>query len=832
MFPDFTTGMLRVYSCRLIKLFFLLVLILLSSELLAVDGNSIELTDDERSWVAEHPAVVVGNFASWAPFDYSENGEPQGYTVDLVRMLGSRTGLELEFITEFNWLELMEKFKAGQIDIMPSIYLTEERQAFMSFTQRYLISPLVIVTHSDNADISDLSDLSGKRVVSIAGYANTLALQNNYPDIEVILIANTLDGLKAVSQGTADAFIEGVGVVSYTLKKHSIPNVKVVGDAIFKENFNSDLYMGVAKNNITLRNILDKGLASLSRAEKHTLHQRWLSVDAFKDQDKIKLTEAEQKWLDAHPVIRLAPDISWPPVEWVDEGGQYSGLASDYIRLIEGKLGIQFEVEKNKPWVQVVQAVKARELDVFPSITRTQSREKYANFTRPYLSFPTVIVARDSINFIDGAEGLRGLKVAVVDGYVSHEFLQQNHPELELYPQVTIQEALTAISKGEYDAFVGNIATVGYTIREEGLVNIKIAGEIVHRFDLSMGVRKDWPELVGILQKAIDSIDGQQHAEIYDRWIGLHHEYVVDHTLLWKILAAVLIVVSLMYYTNRKLSGEVNRRKKIEEELLDANEVLHEARRVAEHASRAQSRFLSSMSHELRTPLNAVIGFSQILEMNAEGLGEENRESVKHIHEAGVHLLALIDEVLDLASINAGKLKLSVSAIKLEQVFEECCALAAPLGLSKDVSIKRSGACNLVVYADAVRLRQAVLNYLSNAIKYNRTGGNVWISCQAVSSDRVRINVKDTGFGLTREQAAQLFQPFERIGAETRNIEGTGIGLTITKELIELMGGSVGVDSDPGKGSTFWLELDGVPSDESPLSDEDSSDGDNSGGAI
>ncbi|KKK96509.1 hypothetical protein LCGC14_2662040, partial [marine sediment metagenome] len=138
-----------------------------------------------------------------------------------------------------------------------------------------------------------------------------------------------------------------------------------------------------------------------------------------------------------------------------------------------------------------------------------------------------------------------------------------------------------------------------------------------------------------------------------------------------------------------------------------------------------------------------------------------------------------------------------------------------------------SSTCNFVVYADAVRLRQAVLNYLSNAIKYNRTGGNVWISCQAVSNDRVRINVKDTGFGLTEEQIAQLFQPFERIGAETREIEGTGIGLTITKELIELMGGSVGVDSDPGKGSTFWLELDSVPPDESPVSD-----GDNSGGAI
>jgi signal transduction histidine kinase len=823
MLSDFTVCMLRAYSCRLIKLFFLLALFSLSSELLAVDGNRIELTDEERSWVAEHPTVVVASYAGWAPFDYSENGEPQGYAIDLVRMLGSRAGFEVEFIAEFNWLELMEKFKAGQIDIMPSIYLTEERQTFMSFTRHYFSPPLVIVTHSDNADISELPDLSGKRVASIVGYANTLALQNNYPDIEVIPVANAPDGLKAVSQGTADAFIEGIGVVSYVLKKHSPSSVKIAGDAMFEGGFSADLYMGVAKDNIILRDILDKGLASLSRAEKHTLHQRWLSValggEEFKDQENIKLTEAEQKWLDAHPVIRLAPDIAWPPIEWIDENGQYSGLASGYIKLIEGKLGVQFEIEKKRGWPEVVQAVKDHELDVFPSIARTPMREKYANFTRPYLSFPTVIVTLDSIKFVNGAEGLAGWKVAVVNGYASHEYLQQNHPDLDLHPQTTVEDALIAVSKGKYDAFVGNIATASYTMRQEGLANLKVAGEIINRFDLSMGVRDDWPELVGILQKAIDSIDGKQHTEIHDKWIGIRYEHVVDHTLLWQILAAVLIVISSMYYTNRKLSGEVSRRKKIERELLDANEVLHEARRVAEHASRAKSQFLSSMSHELRTPLNAVIGFSQILELNAEGLGEENRESVKHIHEAGVHLLALIDEVLDLASINAGKLNLSITAVKLEQVFEECCSLTAPLALSKNISINMSSACNFVVYADAVRLRQAVLNYLSNAIKYNRTGGNVWISCQAVSHDRVRIKVKDTGFGLTGEQTAQLFKPFERMGAETRDIEGTGIGLTITKELIELMGGSVGIDSDPGKGSTFWLELDCVPPDESPVSD-------------
>ncbi len=817
MSPDFTASMLRVYSRHRIKLFLLLAVLFLSSESFAINGNKVELADEEKAWLEEHPTLVVANFSSWPPFDYYENGEPRGYTVELIRLLGSKVGFGVDFVTGADWLELMEKFKAGQIDVMPSIYLTEERQAFAAFTKSYFSPPMVIVTHENNAEIGSLSELSGKRVASIVGYANTLTLQEDFPDIEVVQVADAYEGLRAVSLGNVDAFVEGIGIVSYTLDKHSIDGVKIAGDAVFGDLLNTSQRMAVAKGNVPLRNILNKALSSLSGAEKFKLHQRWLSMTSGggvkTSQEKIKLTDSEQRWLDEHPVIRLAPHTAWAPVEWVDEEGRYSGLASSYIALIEKKLGVHFEVEKNKNWTEAVQAVKDHELDVFPSITRTLAREKYANFTQPYLSFPTVIVTLDSVEFVNGAEDLMGQKVAVVNGYESHEYLLQNHPSLDIYPQNTVADALVAVSKGEYDAFVGNIATASYTIRQKGLTNIKIAGEVVNRFDLSVGVRDDWPELVGILQKAIDSIDGKQHTEIHDKWIGIRYEHVVGYTLIWQILVVVLIIISLMYYINRKLKREVDQRKKVELELLKTNKILEEAKEMAEDANRAKSQFLSSMSHELRTPLNAVIGFAEILEIDSDALSDLHRESVGHIYDAGTHLLQLINEVLDLASIDAGKMKLSITAVKLEASFDECRAIATQLATNKGISIKFGSAENIIVKADAVRFRQALLNFISNAIKYNRKGGEVWISCCELDENRVRINVKDSGCGLTSEQAARLFQPFERLGREAGDVQGSGVGLVITKKLIESMGGSVGVVSQPGAGSIFWLELECADSD-------------------
>ncbi len=238
-------------------------------------------------------------------------------------------------------------------------------------------------------------------------------------------------------------------------------------------------------------------------------------------------------------------------------------------------------------------------------------------------------------------------------------------------------------------------------------------------------------------------------------------------------------------------------------ELAMVNQSLQAAKDDADAANRAKSEFLSRMSHELRTPLNAILGFGQLLQVDVTA--SDAPESVEHILRAGRHLLGLINEVLDLASIEANRISLSLEPIDIGQAAKETIELVRPLTTARGIQITVAKT-DLRVYADEQRLKQVLLNLLSNAIKYNRDRGSVMISFVPTKPDRLRINLRDTGLGLAPEDIEMLFVPFQRLRAETA-IEGTGLGLTVCKRLVNLMDGDIGVESVVGEGSTFWVEF-------------------------
>ncbi len=324
-----------------------------------------------------------------------------------------------------------------------------------------------------------------------------------------------------------------------------------------------------------------------------------------------------------------------------------------------------------------------------------------------------------------------------------------------------------------------------------------IAREVVEQRDYSRRAQRLSDDEVGELVGAFNDM----MAEIERRTAELERSLRENANEVAERRAAQQEVMRL----NTELEQRVRERTA---QLEQVNRGLEEATASAEHANRAKSEFISSMSHELRTPLNAILGFGQLMHSSGIDLpAAKQKEFSRHIVHAGNHLLKLIDEILDLAKIESAQVMLSVETVALDMVLDECRTMIVPAAAKRNVQTRFPAACAASVMADRTRLKQVLLNLLSNAIKYNVEGGSVIVDVSERTPGRVRIAVRDTGPGLRGDQLGALFQPFNRLGQEATTVEGTGIGLVVTKRLIELMHGTIEVSSTVGVGSEFAIDL-------------------------
>jgi PAS domain S-box-containing protein len=286
------------------------------------------------------------------------------------------------------------------------------------------------------------------------------------------------------------------------------------------------------------------------------------------------LTEAEKAWLAEHKHIRLGVDPAWPPFEFFDITRVYSGIASDYVRFLNQKLNIEMMPVQDLSWSIVMDKARASEIDVLPCVLKTPERSKFLWFTKPYLSFPMVILTREDAPFISGVQDFEDNKVAVVRGYATQELLEQDYPDRKFYLANNLEQALKALSKGEVDAYVGNLASITYTTQKLGLTNLKVATTSPYKFELAFAVRKDWPQLVNILNKSLESLPDSERTKIYNHWISVRFERGIDWTPIFRLAGAIVLVggaiLIIIIRWNRSLSKEVTDRKRVEEALRES----------------------------------------------------------------------------------------------------------------------------------------------------------------------------------------------------------------------------------------------------------------------
>ena len=486
------------------------------------EKEMIALTDAEKQWLLTHRKIIVGGETDWAPFDFvDETGQYAGVANDYLRVIGKKLGIEVEMVTGPSWDELLSMIRRKEIDVLPAIYHSREREAFVNFTDPYLKLTEFIFTRSDDQNITGMVDLKDKTTVVVKGYTIEAEMRSNYPSYDLITTATIQDALKKLVTGDADAFIGDIISTSYNIKKLGLVGIRPAATVPFQ---GPSVHMAVRKDWLVLGKLIDKALKSIPADEHEAIKNRWISFAEKKieqSRPQIALTAEEQTWLSEHPVIRVHNEKDWPPFNYF-EYGRPRGLSIDYMGLMAEKLGIEVEYVTGPSWNEFLGMVKRKELDVMLNIVKTEDRQKYLLYTEPYVKNPNVVVSYETKAY-ESIEVLFGKTVAFPKGFFYEEVLTKSFPQIKRLPVEDTLASLKAVVFGRADAALGEAAVIQTLINKNMLSGLQISGEVKlgdsDLTNLRLGVRDDWPLLQSALMKAMAEVTPQEMNQIRQRWI-------------------------------------------------------------------------------------------------------------------------------------------------------------------------------------------------------------------------------------------------------------------------------------------------------------------------
>ena len=523
---------------------------------------TIKLTPAQRDWLAGHREIPIGIDGNWPPIDFTDKqGRHAGITADYLRLLAKRIGVRFVPKKFGSFKQMLEHVMAGDPPVGATIAYNKKRAERLIYTEPFFDAHEVIVVREENRDLRRIKDLIGHTVAMEDGFITTTKLTKKYPGIKQVPVKNTLSALQKVSWGEADAYVGNQAVVTWLIRNSQLDNLVVTGDAGIGSHPQHFAVASRAPDWQPLIGIIDAALATISEAERLRIEQRWLGNAAIKKLAPVKLSEKERLWLQEHKSIRLGIDRAWPPMEFIDEQGKYSGISRDYTELLGRQLGINWVGPENRSWEEVINGIRKKNIDVIPLLAPNRERESYVNFTNPLVNAKVVIFNRRGERRIDDLGRLNGKHVAMVRGYGVTFDLQRDYPGIRPDLFDSVSEALHAVAEGRSTAFVGTLPVAGYIIGKEGLGNLQVAGGTEYTKSFSMAVRKDWPELVSILNKAISTLDETVRNQIMRRWNTVEFKQQADYTLALQVLVVLFLVMLIgglwiyqIKHANRALS--------------------------------------------------------------------------------------------------------------------------------------------------------------------------------------------------------------------------------------------------------------------------------------
>ncbi len=534
---------------------------------------------------------------------------------------------------------------------------------------------------------------------------------------------------------------------------------------------------------------------------------------------RLEATAAERAWLDTHPGISVGIDPNWPPFCFIDKSGAHQGIDADLVRLIASRIALKCQIAPSKSWEQTMAQMAAREVDLVPGVAYHAGRTPGFRYTNPYLSFPVAIVTRTDGPFQIGLRELAGKTLALPRGYVTSLNVQRDYPALRVIMTNDAEEALAMVARGDAFATVENLATSTYLIKTKGLTNLKIAGLTEYQFELRFAVAEDKPELFALVEKALQGMTEQQFARICDRWIPVEFSMVDEpwprfaRRALWAGLGAIAML-GLIFLWNRRLARELNERKRIQDELADANLRLEAANTRLRQLNEESELFMNIAAHDLRSPLNIILLSCEMIETQAAAAGATTpgtrpaQRLIDGIKESVLRMNALVQNFLSAQVIAHGDREFARDPVDLTDIVKRAIERHQALADLKRIKIAASLEGQLLrIHGDTGALDQVLDNLISNALKFTPPDGQVSLRLSE-RDGHARLEVHDDGPGISADDLPKLFTRFTKLKSRpTARESSTGLGLSIVKHFVSGMGGRVWCETPDAHGAQFIVEL-------------------------
>jgi len=720
------------------------------------------------------------------PFQYTdEKGEPNGIIIDYWKLWSEKTGIAVDFV-EATWNTTLSLARDGKVDAHAGLFFNKERDRFLDYGVALTKTDTHVFYHNSIGIPEDISKLSAYRIGVldkdfVEGYLQKRITPDSvvgYPDYSEIMARLQSGELKIFAADTPTGlfYLAQAGLLAKFHYDQSAPL------------YQNDWFVASGEGNSDMLELVNQGMALISPDERRRIARRWVSGMPG----------------EASDAIIIAISSNYAPFSTIGIDGKPGGYLVDLWQEWARQVGREVEFRATK-WADTLVGIKSGEADIHSGLFTSTQRDAWLDFSDPLLEIETAVYFKTGKGDAVPLNALADASTGVISDSFQEEYLGRQYPGNRIISYTDIDGLLTGLLMEEVEAAVAEVPEMTFALNRLGITGAAQQGDILFTETVHAAVLKGNANLLALISEGLAAIPSNTLKTINDRWIsrGLNWKSVIAWVA--PVVGGGILVIIFIAVWNRRLGREVQERKRAEVALASAKE-------AADAANVAKSAFLANMSHELRTPMNAILGYSEMLMEEAQDLGQKDFvPDLKKINQAGTHLLALINDVLDLSKIESGKMEAFAEEIDIDILIDEVSSMVQPL-IEKNanrIDIRRDSQLGSA-HQDLTKIRQSLFNLLSNAAKFTREG-NITLQVQRKQQgglDWLTFAVSDTGIGIPADKIDHVFEEFSQADeSTTRDYGGTGLGLAISRRFCRLLGGDIRVKSQPGKGSTFTMHL-------------------------